>query len=142
MHYSRQRACILEAVQHSGDHPTAEAVYRLVKPVLPAIGLATVYRNLRTLAEAGQIRRVTAPDGVDRFDGRLQAHDHLICETCGRVVDVDLDFSPDLLRQVRAQTPLTVTGCRLELRGLCPGCAGKPPENETGDCRTLKSRQK
>lgn len=38
MHYSRQRACILEAVQHSGDHPTAEAVYRLVKPVLPAIG--------------------------------------------------------------------------------------------------------
>jgi ferric uptake regulator, fur family len=52
----------------------------------------------------------------------------LICETCGRVVDVDLDFSPDLLGQVRAQTSLTVTGCRLELRGLCPGCAGKPPE--------------
>lgn len=141
MYYSRQRACILEAVQHSGNHPTAEEVYRLVKPVLPTIGLATVYRNLRTLAEAGHIRRVTMPDGVDRFEGRLQAHDHLICERCGRVVDVNLAFSPDLLDQVRAQTSLTVTGCRLELRGLCPGCAGKTPEFSQGDCRPLKSRQ-
>ena len=84
MNYSRQRQLIWDAVTQGGGHPTAEELYQRLKPDNPALSLATVYRNLRQLEACGRLRRVAVPDGSDRYDGRLDPHEHMICETCGR----------------------------------------------------------
>ena len=123
MNYSRQRERIWEMVTATDRHPTAEEIYRALKPDNPALSLATVYRNLRQLEESGRLLRLTMPDGSDRFDGRTEPHEHLICDVCHRVTDLKLRFSPSLLEQARGQSPFAVTGCRLELRGICPACA-------------------
>ena len=56
--YSRQRELIYQALCQTDEHPTAEMVYRWLKPENPALSLGTVYRNLNLLADEGVIRRM------------------------------------------------------------------------------------
>ena len=65
---TRQRRIILEVVRATDAHPTAALVYRRVRRRLPRVSLATVYRNLRTLAAEGVLTERADPSGV-RFDG-------------------------------------------------------------------------
>ena len=61
MRYSKQREVILEVVNHSFNHPTAEMVYDKVKEKIPNISLGTIYRNLNALADASLIKRISIP---------------------------------------------------------------------------------
>ena len=89
--YSRQRECIKEHLSASCEHPTADAVYLSVKQEFPNISLGTVYRNLNLLADLGEAVKITAPNGGVHFDGRTEPHYHFHCNTCGRVIDLQLD---------------------------------------------------
>src|SRR2546429_248210 len=84
---TRQRRIILEVVRGTDAHPTAALVYRRVRRRLPRVSLATVYRNLRTLAAEGVLTERADPSGV-RFDGNTASHDHFTCVACGRIYDV------------------------------------------------------
>jgi len=84
---TRQRRIILEVVRATDAHPTAASVYRRVRRRLPRVSLATVYRNLRTLAAEGFVAERADPSGA-RFDGNTAPHDHFTCVACGRIYDV------------------------------------------------------
>src|SRR3989441_7060695 len=84
---TRQRRIILEVVRATDAHPTAALVYWRVRRRLPRVSLATVYRNLRTLAAEGFLTERADPSGV-RFDGNTAPHDHFTCVACGRIYDV------------------------------------------------------
>lgn len=86
--YSKQRNIVLDIVKNSYEHPTAEMVYAQAKEILPSIGIATVYRNLNALSEAGEIIRVPDAFGHDRYDGEEREHYHIKCRCCGKLVDV------------------------------------------------------
>ena len=88
MKYSRQRELILETVQRSDDHPTADTIYTRVRAQDPKVSLGTVYRNLNLLCENGQLLKVPIPGASDRFDHTLGDHAHAYCEACGSVTDV------------------------------------------------------
>lgn len=79
-----QRAMTLEAVRRLHAHPTAEEVYRQVAAEHPSVSRATVYRNLRQLAESGLLLKINTTDGADHFDHRCDAHYHAGCLRCGR----------------------------------------------------------
>ena len=122
MRYSRQRELILRQVQSRCDHPTADEIYTAVRDECPALSLGTVYRNLNTLAEQGEIRRVTMPGQADRFDRTTRPHAHLCCRRCGGVVDVPVDAAVfEMIRSGCAGAE--VDECALTLYGLCAGCA-------------------
>ena len=89
--YSRQRESIKHYLATTKEHPTADAVYLHVKEKYPNISLGTVYRNLKLLTELGEVVKITAPDGGDRFDGHVQPHNHFICNCCKRILDLDID---------------------------------------------------
>ena len=55
MRFSQQRETVKNIVRGTNSHPTAEWVYTQTKKVIPNISLGTVYRNLKTLQETGQI---------------------------------------------------------------------------------------
>lgn len=90
--YSRQRECIKHYLAGTAEHPTADTVYMHVKKEFPNISLGTVYRNLNLLTEIGQVTKISAPDGGDRFDGRVEPHNHFLCTECGRLLDLTLDM--------------------------------------------------
>ena len=91
--YSRQRESIKHFLAETKDHPTADAVYMHVKKEFPNISLGTVYRNLNLLKDIGEAVKIATPDGGDRFDGRVEPHNHFLCKMCGRLLDLDLDMT-------------------------------------------------
>lgn len=119
--YSRQRELIYQAVVGSREHPTAEMVYQWLKPVNPNLSLGTVYRNLNLLAEEGILVRM--PFSVERYDACTGPHNHLRCERCGRVIDLDLPYDAALDAAAGASAPEAAI-CRHEtiFYGLCGRC--------------------
>ena len=90
--YSRQRESIKHYLAVTHDHPTADEVYMHVKKDFPNISLGTVYRNLNLLTDIGEAVKIATPNGGDRFDGRVEPHNHFLCTRCGRLLDLELDM--------------------------------------------------
>lgn len=121
-----QKQTILRAVRELANHPTAEQVYEAVRPVLPTISRATVYRNLAAMAERGALRRVSVPDAADRFDHTLEMHDHIRCTECGAVEDIVLKTGLEGLdAEAQQSTGFLLQGHQLIFYGKCPVCAAK-----------------
>ena len=109
---------IHEIVDASRSHMTAEQIFQELKKVYPAVVLATVYNNLNKLWKAGRIRKVTLEGMPDRYD-RTARHDHLLCQRCGKLVDVVLE---DLTDRLERQTGVSLLGYDLKLAYLCEDC--------------------
>lgn len=128
MRYSRQRNVILNIVKANPVHPTAEWVYEEAKKELPNIGVATVYRNLNALVDAGEIDRIPGVGGVDRFDGNREVHYHLKCNKCGKPIDLEPKSQEALQRMedvIRETFDEAVEVCvnRMLLEGVCSQCS-------------------
>lgn len=121
--YSRQREAILNQVKNRGDHPTAETLYAELKPGMPNLSLATVYRNLRKLEELGEITTVTT-DGVTRYDCRIEPHAHFFCKECGAMLDLYID-SDDIVKIAQKNFAGEIEGYDLNFYGTCPKCMSK-----------------
>jgi Fur family ferric uptake transcriptional regulator len=84
-----QRLAVLRVVT-GHPHITADAVADSVRTQIGAISLQSVYDALGLLVSEGLIRRIQPSGSPARFEARVgDNHHHLICRTCGRVVDVD-----------------------------------------------------
>lgn len=117
---TKQRQLIMDAAMSSTTHPTADELFREIRTQLPTISLATVYRNLNILAADARIRKIEMPGMPDRFDWRMDCHDHLWCEQCGRVFDFTLPQALD--RQIEQVSGMQVRQYTLVARGKCKGC--------------------
>ncbi len=118
---SKQRLLVLEALQNSGQHPTAEYIFDIVRRQDPNISLGTVYRNLDVLCKQSRIARVGLPSGPEAFDANPVPHYHFVCSHCGRIMDVPLDYQHPIDQAMRA-LGCKVFGHRLILDGICPDC--------------------
>ena len=121
---TRQRRVILEELAKVTSHPTADAVYEMVRKRIPSISLGTVYRNLEILSCNGYISKIEVGGCQKRFDANVVAHDHVRCTACGRVDDIPAgSFNP--IEQAQGACGYDLTGYRLEFVGLCPKCRRK-----------------
>ena len=119
--YAKQ---ILEIVQASRSHLTADQVFLQLREVYPKVALASVYNNLNRLCEEGLVRRVPVEGMPDRYD-RMERHDHLVCKECARLADVDLG---DLTSQLEQAAGLSILSYDLKLVYLCEECRKKLQE--------------
>ena len=123
-----QRRLVLDTVRIMRSHPTADEVYARIAAENPQISKATVYRNLRVLAEKGEILHIPLPDGADCFDYLTTPHYHLRCRKCRRVFDIQ---SPPLtgFNEVCAlNSAFRIESHMLVFTGLCPDCRRKEEE--------------
>jgi Fur family transcriptional regulator, ferric uptake regulator len=130
---TQQRQVILEELRKLDTHPTAAALYTLVRSRLPRISLGTVYRNLEMLHHLGMVRKLEFGGGEARYDGTLENHDHIRCINCGRIKDVT---APPLDLPVSGCNDLggfKVLGHRFEYLGLCPNCQAGEQKNDLED---------
>ncbi|MGN0789064.1 MAG: Fur family transcriptional regulator, partial [Christensenellales bacterium] len=88
--YSSRRQAVLQVLQSTKSHPSAESIFVQCRLLIPNISLGTVYRNLALLEERGEIIKVANVAGVDRYDATVTPHVHRICPCCGRVEDVEV----------------------------------------------------
>lgn len=119
----RKRNAILEYLRQTDEHPSAEMVYNNLKPQIPDISLATVYRNLSMFRQQGDIISVGNVGGVERFDGNTVPHVHFVCNGCYAVSDLHSMPVPEALsREAENMMGGQVNGCQLTFTGLCARC--------------------
>ena len=121
---------ILDVVRSTMDHPTADWVHRQARRRLPRIGLGTVYRNLKKLAEEGVIREIHTGGHPARFDGNTGRHYHIRCLGCGRVNDLPMTVDTRLEDQAGRAMNYRILGHQVEVLGLCPSCQAHRHRNE------------
>ena len=124
-----QRSLVFEAVNKLRCHATADEIYEAIVTEHPNISRATVYRNLNSLSEMGDIRKIEIPGGADRFDHMCHDHCHVKCEKCGRVFDVDMEYITGLEESIKNNRGFTFTGYDILFRGVCPDCQKSPKQH-------------
>lgn len=124
---TRQRDRILQVFIGAGRHLSAEELYGIVHKTDPGIGYATVYRTLKLLAQAGLAEERRFDDGFTRYEYNASDghHDHLICTSCGRIVEFENERIEQLQDDVARSKGFEVRSHRLELYGLCSECRGR-----------------
>lgn len=115
---------VLEIVEASRSHLTAEQVFAQLRKTYPQVVLATVYNNLNRLWEEERIRKVSVEGMPDRYD-RIARHDHLVCKVCGKLLDVDLE---DMTSMLEKQVGIPILAYDLKLVYLCEECRRKSHE--------------
>lgn len=124
--YSRKREAILKVVRSTTCHPTAEWVYRTLKPEYPDLSLGTVYRNLTQFKADGVIASVSVVNGQERYDGNVKPHTHFVCSRCGAVLDIPGNFiSESAVKSAAEKMGLEVVSSDVLLHGLCGKCRGE-----------------
>ncbi len=121
---TKQRQMVLDAVRARYDHPSADQIYLDVRAVDEKISRSTVYRNLNLLARQGEVLQVKLPT-MDRFEGKLERHYHLLCTECAALCDVPLPYHSELDGQAAEKTAYTIERHRILFEGLCPDCREK-----------------
>ena len=120
-----QRQAVFQVLHENHVHPTAEAVHAEIIRELPMVSLRTVYQTLNDLTAMGELGHIHVGTGSTRFDPNLDEHHHLVCESCGRVVDVPADF-PDLPVPTGTGHGFTVSRTEIVFRGTCADCSNQP----------------
>lgn len=119
---TKHRRLILEIINASDGHMTAEEIFIRAKKMQHSIAVGTVYRNLGLMAAAGEIRRIVMPDSPDVYDKSTQAHGHIICQICHEMSDINISNLKDYLTE---HTGCEILDYDLKLRYICKKCGGK-----------------
>ncbi len=122
---TNQREIILRELKKSKRHLTADELYDIVKKVMPRISLATVYRNLEILSEAGLIGKLEISGRQKRFDFDVSDHDHIYCIVCHRVDNLNIARKHVDSGRLGEAAGYSITGYRVEIIGICPECQKK-----------------
>jgi len=86
---TRQREAIRRAVRHAGRPLAPNEILEAARADVPQLGLATVYRAIAGLVEAGWLATVEIPGEPPRYErANLPHHHHFRCRACGRVFDL------------------------------------------------------
>lgn len=120
---TRQRRAILEAMEGAGRPVTAQSLHARMQRGRSGPGLATVYRTLQALAQAGLA--TTFPGGEGEVAYKLCEpghHHHLICERCGLVVEIPYCEVEPWATRVARRRGFTVSTHQAEIFGLCASC--------------------
>ena len=119
-----QRRAILDTLHHAPGPLTPQEVLDAARANHASLGLATVYRNLSALEEAGEVVPVHLPGESARFEvsGRGHHH-HFRCESCSGVFEFTTTCPVATLEGVTLPGGLRVRHHELTLYGLCSSCS-------------------
>ena len=91
-----QRLAVYAALAQTTEHPTAETLYKELRPNYPTMSLATVYKSLDAFCEIGIVRELNVGEEAFRYDADISPHPHVRCISCDTVADVPIDSLPAL----------------------------------------------
>jgi Fur family ferric uptake transcriptional regulator len=121
---TRQNTAIRQAIEAAGRPLSPTEVLGEARRHVAALGLATVYRNLKSLVDEGAVQVVTLPGEVPRYEiAHPGHHHHFRCDVCQKVFDVHQ--CPGDLAGL-APPGFTVDRHEITLYGKCSECAATP----------------
>ena len=124
---TRERRTILDEMLQIRGHFDADALLLHFKGRGLPVSRATLYRTLARLVEAGLVHKIEMAQGQARYEvmfGRHH-HDHMICLTCGRLIEFESREIERLQEEICRRKGFTMTGHMHQIRGLCGECAAR-----------------
>lgn len=126
-----QRILVLEALSQGG-HQTAEQVQRWVAVRYPGMNLATVYRTLDMLTEAGLVAQTDLGGGAAAYELVGESpHHHLICARCGQMTEIDDEAVDELRARLLTTHGFQMRSRHLAIFGLCQSCRSAEDDSPT-----------
>jgi len=117
-----QRLAVLRAVAER-PHSTAAEIAAVVRSEIGAISLQGVYDALSIVTDVGLIRRIQPAGSPARHEARVaDNHHHLICRTCGRMVDVDCAVGTTPCLTAADNAGYEIDEAEVIYWGRCPDC--------------------
>ncbi len=114
-----QRLAVLQSLENTRQHPTADQVLTTVRKKFPSVSRATVYNTLEALTKAGIIQQITVDPAVARYDADMGPHAHFRCRICNTVYDIAMDKDIDLNEYIEGHH---VEAVRAYAYGICRTC--------------------
>ena len=120
---TNQRALILDIVRHGQGHLDADEVYRRAREKQPRLRLSTVYRTLRLLKKLGLIEECHFDESHHHYEVKPPAeHHHLVCLSCGRVIEFHYPLSRYVKRSVAEAKDFDIIETEVRMTGYCSKC--------------------
>jgi Fur family ferric uptake transcriptional regulator len=120
---TRQRRAVVDALGSFADFRSAQEIHELLGARGEAVGLATVYRTLQRLAEAGEVDVLRTEDGGAVWRRCSDSHHHhLVCRSCGATVEVEGPTVERWTRAIAAENGYADVSHTLEIFGTCGDC--------------------
>ncbi|MDR0447191.1 MAG: transcriptional repressor [Treponema sp.] len=130
--YSARREAILNLLRSTTIHPGAQWIYKQLKHQIPRLSPGTVYRNLNILRKERMAVSLGVIRGEERFDGITKPHPHLICSSCGVVINLPFDTADVLVKhckELSVDDSFLIDFRQTVFYGLCSACQ----KNQCGD---------
>lgn len=103
-------------------HPTPEEVYGRTKKRIPAISLATVYKNIHLFMETGVLKQLSIHHGSLRVELNNLPHHHLVCSHCKTITDIEARDLGPLPALQGIPGDFLVQGYSMDVIGICAAC--------------------
>lgn len=120
---TNQRETIYEVIKNSKGPLSPTELLEKSNEVNESVGIATIYRTIKLLIDAGEIIQVTLPDGQNRYElAKLDHHHHFKCRICSSIYD--LDHCPlSIPDQISLPDGFKLEGHEITLFGICSKCS-------------------
>ncbi|WP_067780601.1 Fur family transcriptional regulator [Actinomyces vulturis] len=120
-----QRQAVADLLARTESFRSAQQIHAALDAEGTRVGLATVYRNLQSLADAGLVDQVRSDDGevLYRHCDDDKHHHHLVCRECGTTVEIAGDAFETWVNTVSTEHGFTDVSHTVELFGLCGACS-------------------
>jgi len=115
-----QRLEITNALYTNG-HISIENLYDVMLKKFSSISLATIYKNINLMLEASFIQEVKIPHEKSVYELTKETHSHIICDSCGEIMDIDLDLD-SVISNASQTSHYKINKSDLVLSGTCKNC--------------------
>lgn len=121
--FTEQQRELVAHVFAKHSHFDAEQLIEELKTAKKQVSRATIYRTLAKLVDAGLLRRIELGDRtVFDHDYGYPAHDHMVCEDCGKMIEFQSEAVDAALQQVTGENQFRANRRTLVIRGTCAEC--------------------
>ena len=119
-----QRMMVLSAIENSNDHISAEEIYAQVVAKYPHVNISTVYRTLELLNRLDLVTETDLGGGRVRYHPAGKGHHHhLVCQECGKVIDLDETVLYPLKKVLLREYKFSADLRHLGIFGRCADCS-------------------
>ena len=120
-----QREAVARVVFESDAHLSVDQIETELRARRERIGKATVYRTVDLLVKSRLVNELDFGEGFKRYEPRFsrkEMHEHLICESCGKVIEFPAPELPAIEARAAREYGFRPTRHRLEIYGICAEC--------------------
>ncbi|HWD23836.1 MAG TPA: Fur family transcriptional regulator [Acidimicrobiales bacterium] len=126
------RRLLIRSLLEADDHRTVDELALDVQRQAPDVHISTIYRNLEELERLGVIVHSHLGHGASTYHLSTVTHGHLLCEECGKTIEIPQELFAPLVRRVRNEYQFAIDLHHFAMVGRCGECAEKKTPSTAG----------